>query len=430
MRVLIADDNPMWTRLLEVNLKRWKFEPTICTNGDEVLEQMQRSDAPRLVIIDWEMPGVDGVEVCRRIKSSESLPYTYVVLLSSRDAKEDILTGLRAGADEYLTKPVDLQILQSRLAAAHRLVDAIPPKEWARPKVEGYEVDRVVGKGAFATVWRALHRETGRTTALKVLRVDLATNIVFDRFANEIGVMKQLRHRYIAAILDSRVDRSLGYYAMDLIEGGSLSEYSKQVKLNSLQKIQMIARVCKGLAHAHGQGIVHRDLKPSNIMVTLDGKPKLVDFGLSKSMFKVPNENATQTIDGSLIGTPLFMAPEQARGEVQRVDHRTDIFAAGVILYIMLLRKHPFRVDPGSSSKTVQELANGQPRLPTEVNPKFSSQLERILMKSLAVEQSERYGSALEMATDLKGFIHSRLQDQVDSIDDSSGSSNPTELSS
>ncbi|MDX1929307.1 MAG: protein kinase [Pirellulaceae bacterium] len=419
MRILLADDNPMWSRLLESNVKRWKFEPIICKDGNEVLERMNSPDAPRLAVIDWEMPGLDGVEACRQIKASQSLPYTYVVLLSSRDAKEDILAGLQAGADEYLTKPVDLEILRSRLNAARRLVDAIPPKEWARPRIEGYEVDRVVGKGAFATVWRATKNDTGAVAALKVLRVDLATNVVFERFANEIEVMKQLRHHYIASIHESRIDRSVGYYAMDLIEGGSLGEYCKRAKLNALQNIRMISRVCKGLAHAHDRGIIHRDLKPSNIMVTLDGIPKIVDFGLSKSMFKVPSENALQTMEGSLVGTPLFMAPEQARGEVQKVDHRTDIFAAGVILYIMLMRKHPFKVDPGSSAKTVQELAGGKPRLPSEFHPDFSRRLQDILMRALAINQEDRYQSALELAIDLKTFVKSRVKEYIDSLDES-----------
>ena len=422
MRILVADDNPIWSRLLESNLKRWKFEPVVCKDGNEVLERMNSVDAPRLAVIDWEMPGVDGVEACRQIKASPSLPYTYVVLLSSRDAKEDILTGLQAGADEYLTKPVDLEILQSRLTAARRLVDAIPPKDWARPRIEGYEVDRVVGKGAFATVWRAIKNDSGAIAALKVLRVDLATNVVFERFANEIEVMKQLRHHYIANILESRIDRSVGYYAMDLIEGGSLAEYSKKNKMSALQNIRLMSRVCKGLAHAHERGIIHRDLKPSNIMVTLEGIPKLVDFGLSKSMFKVPIENALQTVEGSLVGTPLFMAPEQARGEIQKVDHRTDIFAAGVILYIMLLRKHPFKVDPGSSAKTVQELASGKPRLPSEFHPTFSSRLQEILMRALAVNQEDRYQSALELALDLKAFVKSRVKEYMDSMAESSAS--------
>lgn len=423
MRILLADDNPIWSRLLESNVKRWKFEPIICKDGNEVLARMNSPDAPRLAVIDWEMPGVDGVEACRQIKASQSLPYTYVVLLSSRDAKEDILTGLQAGADEYLTKPVDLEILRSRLNAARRLVDAIPPKEWARPRIEGYEVDRVVGKGAFATVWRAVKNDTGAVAALKVLRVDLATNVVFERFANEIEVMKQLRHHYIANIHESRIDRSVGYYAMDLIEGGSLGEYCKRAQLNALQNIRMISRVCKGLAHAHDRGIIHRDLKPSNIMVTLDGIPKIVDFGLSKSMFKVPSENALQTMEGSLVGTPLFMAPEQARGEVQKVDHRTDIFAAGVILYIMLMRKHPFKVDPGSSAKTLQELAGGKPRLPSEFHPDFSRRLQDILMRALAINQEDRYQSALELAIDLKTFVKSRVKEYIDSLDESGVSS-------
>ncbi len=417
MRILVADDNPMWSRLLESNVKRWKFEPIVCSNGTDVLERMKSPDAPRLAVIDWEMPGMDGVEVCRQIKASQTLPYTYVVLLSSRDEKQDILTGLDAGADEYLTKPVDLEILKSRLTAARRLVDAIPPKDWARPRVEGYEVDRVVGKGAFATVWKARKISTGATAALKVLRVDLATNIVFERFAREIQSMQQLDHRYIARIHESQIDRTLGYYAMDLIEGGCLTEFAHKSKINSLQTIRLISRVCKGLAHAHEKGIVHRDLKPTNIMVTNAGKPKLVDFGLSKSMFRVPDESILQTIDGSLVGTPMFMAPEQARGEIDKVDHRTDIFAAGVILYIMLLRKHPFKIDPGSSSKTVQAIATGTPRLPTEFNPKFNARVQEILMRALAIRQEDRYQSAYELALDLKAFVKQREKNYLESTD-------------
>lgn len=410
MRILIADDNPMWIKLLEANIRRWKFEPVLCKDGREVLEKMNTGDAPRLVVMDWQMPGIDGVEACRRIKASEKLPYTYVVLLSSRDSKQDILTGLEAGADEYLTKPVDLEILKSRLSAARRLVSAIPPKEWSKPQVAGYEVERVVGKGAFATVWRANRKADNQPVALKVIRVDLATNLVFERFAREVEHMQQLDHRYIAKILDSHIDRKLGFYAMEMIGGGTLGDYSHKHKLQPLQIIFLISRVCKGLAHAHERGIIHRDLKPSNIMITSEGHPKLVDFGLSKSMFKVPEESVLQTMAGSIIGTPLFMAPEQARGQIQSVDQRTDIFSAGLILYIMLLRKHPFKIDPGSPARTIQELANGVPRPPSELNPAFNQRLQSIMMRAIAVAQEDRYESAAELANDLRSFIRDRIK--------------------
>ena len=129
-------------------------------------------------------------------------------MLTSRDAEEDMVAGLDAGADDYLTKPVEPKVLRSRLAAAQRIVEAVPPKEWSLPRVPGYEVKRLLGKGAFATVWEAIQNETGRRVALKIIRVDLATEEVFNRFAREIRIAERLDHPHIARIYDSRIDRA------------------------------------------------------------------------------------------------------------------------------------------------------------------------------------------------------------------------------
>ena len=158
----------------------------VAEDGREAWNILQLPDAPRLAILDWQMPDMDGIEVCRRLKRCQTLPFTYVVMLTSRDAEEDMVEGLDAGADEYLTKPVEPKVLRSRLAAAQRIVEAVPPKEWSLPRVPGYEVKRLLGKGAFATVWEAIQNETNRAVALKIIRVDLATDEVFNRFAREI----------------------------------------------------------------------------------------------------------------------------------------------------------------------------------------------------------------------------------------------------
>ena len=172
--------------MLKQNVITWGLEPVIAEDGQEAWNILQLPDAPRLAILDWQMPEMDGIEVCRRLKRCQTLPFTYVVMLTSRDAEEDIVEGLDAGADEYLTKPVEPKVLRSRLAAAQRIVEAVPPKEWSLPRVPGYEVKRLLGKGAFATVWEAIQDETNRPVALKIIRVDLATDEVFNRFAREI----------------------------------------------------------------------------------------------------------------------------------------------------------------------------------------------------------------------------------------------------
>ncbi|MEM9589278.1 MAG: response regulator, partial [Planctomycetota bacterium] len=257
MKILIAEDNPMWAKLLEQNTQQWKFKPVVVSDGKQALDQLHASDEVRLAVLDWQMPEVSGVEICRKIKNDPQRPFTYVVLLTSRDSKEDIVTGLDAGADDYLTKPVDMAVLRSRLGAARRIIEAIPPQDWSRPRIEGYEVKGVLGKGAFATVYEAVRVRDEKPVAVKVLRVDLATDTVFERFAREVEVMQGLDHPYIAKIYDSRVDRRVGYYAMDLITGGTLYDYEKRETPSGIQRIRMIQWVCEGLHHAHQQGVIH-----------------------------------------------------------------------------------------------------------------------------------------------------------------------------
>ncbi|WP_442506673.1 protein kinase domain-containing protein [Novipirellula sp. SH528] len=410
MKLLIAEDNPLWSEVIQANARSWGFIPVITENGEDALEQLAGRDAPRIAVLDWQMPKIDGIEVCRRIKEDTTRPYTYVMVLSGRDSKEDVVTGLDAGADEYMTKPADLDLLKRRLTAARRIIEAIPPEGWSRPRVEGYEVKRVIGQGAFATVWEAVHVATQRPVALKVLRVDLATEKVFNRFANEIEVMKEFDHPYIAKIFDSHIDSTLGYYAMDLVCGGTLYQYIRQHQLSPLAVIRLVAHVCIGLQHAHDHGIIHRDVKLSNIMVTESGQPKLVDFGLGKSMFVAPSDNNMHTVDGSVVGTPLFMSPEQARGEITTLDQRSDIYSVGIVLYMLLLKSHPHNIAAQDREHTIAEIANGPVRRPTKVKSTFSKTLEKIILKALHPSVEYRYQTAGELAKALLKFVKSRTR--------------------
>lgn len=409
MKVLIADDSSMWRTMLAGHVEHWGFEPVLAEDGEQAWKILQQEQAPRLAILDWLMPGIDGIDVCRRVKLSEALPYTYVIVLTGRDAPEDMVAALNSGADDYLTKPVTPPILQSRLMAGKRIIEAIPPKEWSKPQVEGYEFLRLLGKGSFATVWEAVHTKSGRHLALKVLRVDLATDAVFGRFRREIELMKQMSHPNIAGVYDSRIDEKLGYCAMELIDGPTLDKYVIKHRPRTREIFSLVIQVANGLEHAHRQGVVHRDLKPSNIMITAEGQPKIVDFGMGKSMFQADvDEDTTQTIDGSVVGTPLFMAPEQARGENDKVDGRTDIYALGIILYLILVGKHPHNVDRKDRWKTVKAIAEGDVRRPSEVVENFNPALERIMLKALANDPDDRYQSAREFARALQEYVHGR----------------------
>jgi serine/threonine protein kinase len=409
VKVLIADDNPMWTKLLAKTVERYDFDAIVVDNGGDAMRELESNDPPRIVFLDWQMPIIDGLEACRRIKNCEQRPFTYVVILTSRDAEQDMITGLEAGADDYLTKPVEAVVVRSRLIAAKRIIEAIPPAEWSKPKVAGYEVNRVIGKGAFATVWEAVHLDSGRSVALKLIRTDLATEQVFSRFAREIQVMQRMDHPNVARVYDSEINDTLGFIAMELIKGETLDSYVRIKKPPPIEMIRIAASVCDGLHHAHENGIVHRDLKPSNIMVNADKQPKILDFGLCKSMFGPTSpEDSAESIDGLLIGSPLFMAPEQASAKNSEVDGRSDIYSVGVMLYMTLLRRHPVVVSTDDRSSTIAEAASGTVQRPTELHPKFSKPLEKILMKSLAKDPDDRYETAKSFGDDLRAFIAQR----------------------
>jgi len=305
--------------------------------------------------------------------------------------------------------------LEGRIAAAERIVNLVPPREWAVPRIEGYQVQRLLGKGVFATVWESLREATQTTVALKIIRVDLAAEEVFGRFAREVELMRKLQHPNIASIYDSRIDKKLGYYSMEMMQGGTLDNYVQTTKPKAAVLIYLIAKVCDALDHAHQQGVVHRDLKPSNIMMTETGQPKLVDFGLAHSMFKTDlTDSAVQSMAGSVIGTPLFMSPEQARGENDTLDGRADIYALGIIMYVMLVRKHPHKVNQHDRWETIRQIAVGQARPPSDFRPGFDSDLERIMMKALAENRSDRYATAGEFGNEIRRFLKGHIRAKQD----------------
>ena len=412
MKLLVAEDNVMYASVLKQNAAAWGYQVVMVANGEDALSELQSQSDIRLAVLDWQMPKMSGIDVCRRIKRDASRPFTYVAMLTSRDAKEDIVTGLEAGADDYVTKPVEMAVLQSKLRAAKRIVEAVPPPQWTKPKIDGYEIEQLLGRGAFASVWRGTQLSTGRPVALKIIRMDLATKVVFERFAREVEAMGRLHHPHIADIYDSHIDAEIGYYAMELVEGGDLANHLRNRRVDAVDRIRLTAEICRGLAHAHREGIVHRDLKFANVMVTEESHARIVDFGMCKSMFQSVPTDGYETIEGSILGTPMFMSPEQARGEVAAIDHRTDLYAVGIMLYIMLLKRHPHDVDRGDREATVKKIAAGDVVNPLDHKANFNPRLAYILLKTLAKDPANRFASGDELAATLENFLAKRKEDR------------------
>jgi serine/threonine protein kinase len=407
MKILIADDDVMYRTLLRRRLRSWGYDVVLASDGAEAWRLLRGEHPPQIVVLDWAMPGMTGIDICRKLKRADpTMPFIYTIMLTGRDAKEDMLIGLESGANDYLSKPVDTAILRTRLAVACRIVEAVPPKEWSLPRVPGYEVKRLLGKGTAGSVWEAVQTQTGRPVALKIVRRDLVSEEVLCRFAREMGIMQHLDHPNVAQVYESRFEDAFCCYAMELIRGRNLGRYVAEESPSESEVLDLMAKVCDGVNHAHSQGVVHRDLKPQNILVSDAGEPKVVDFGLAKSMLRADAEGSgVHTLQNVAVGTPLFMAPEQARGENEAVDARTDVYAIGVMLYITLLRHHPHRLNRASNWDIMRSIADGNVRQPHSFRPDIDPRIERILMKALSADPDGRYASAGDMAADIRRFL-------------------------
>jgi len=197
------------------------------------------------------------------------------------------------------------------------------------PDIDGYTILDKLGEAGQGQVWRAIQLSTKRQVALKIPRVSfLHSKKVLARFEREVELAASLKHPNIVPIHDSGLYKGTYYLVMDLIEGVHLDEYVSQKGLSEKQILELMQTVCQAVQYAHQNGIIHRDLKPSNILVTAEGTPYVLDFGLARHL---TGDDAfqTMTMDGQVIGTPAYMSPEQAAGLLNRVDTRSDVYSMG-----------------------------------------------------------------------------------------------------
>jgi len=272
------------------------------------------------------------------------------------------------------------------------------------PEIDGYVVHDKLGAAGQGSVWRALQLSTRREVALKVPRINLLTSRkAAARFEREIELTARLSHPNIAKVFDSGIYHGLYYYAMELLEAVPLDEYVKQQKLKPRDIVLLLCGVCRAVQHAHQNGVIHRDLKPSNILVTQDGQPHVLDFGLASSLG--PDEATTAvSVDGEVTGTPAFMSPEQASGHSGLVDTRADIYSLGVILFNALTDSFPYDVS-GPTLQTLRHIEETEPARPSRLVPQLDSELEAIVLKALAKDPGDRYQSAAEMLGDMECWL-------------------------
>ncbi len=400
MKVLVADDDALWRTLLDQNIRRWGYEVVTAEDGQQVWKILQEKTAPRIAILDWQMPGLDGVEICRRIRRSLNLPFVYTIILTSRGTREDMVAGLESGADDYLVKPVDMAILRSRLMAAVRIVQAVPPPR----QIPGYQLLGRLGAGAMATVYKARQLSLDRVVAVKVLPKKFCRMPEFvERFYAEGRAAAKLNHPNIVAALDVGRCRDTHYFVMEYVEGHTV--YERIVKEGPYAETDALAigiQIATALDHAHHAGLIHRDVKPKNILITTAGVAKLADMGLARA---VSDREAAEVEAGRAFGTPYYISPEQIRAD-GNIDHRADIYGLGATLYHMVTGKPPFE---GPDVATILRKHLREPLVPPDhVNPELTNGMSEIIELCLAKNPAKRYATTADLIEDLQAVADGR----------------------
>jgi serine/threonine protein kinase len=217
-----------------------------------------------------------------------------------------------------------------------------------------YRLERALGEGGFSEIWQARQQEpVQREVAIKFLKPGMNSNEIMARFAGERQALAMMHHPHIARVHDAGMTKNgRPYFVMELVEGEPLNTFCSQNRLSLEARLLLFQKICSAVQHAHQQGIIHRDLKPANILVRYvegpagpEAVPKVIDFGVAKAVSTPFSGNQKLTQIGHLIGTPVYMSPEQAAPGSSNIDTRADIYALGVILYELVTGSLPFEQD-------------------------------------------------------------------------------------
>ncbi len=321
-------------------------------------------------------------------------------------------------------RPVDAA---SPLTPTSGVSDA--PSTSAPARLGRYTIKRVLGEGGMGTVYLAEQENPRREVALKVIRAGYLAPEMLRRFELESQVLGRLQHPGIAQIYEAGVFASpthergdappTPFFAMEFVKGVPLTEYADSKRLGTRQRLELIAKVCDAVYHAHQKGVIHRDLKPSNILVTeLDpgpstqhaapstsALPKILDFGVARATDSDIQQTTMQTDVGQLIGTVPYMSPEQVTGDPNELDTRSDVYALGVIAYELLAGRLPHDLRRKMIHEAARIIREEEPTPLSSINRTLRGDVDTIIAKALEKEKTRRYQSAESLASDIRRYL-------------------------
>lgn len=453
---MVVDDSRSLRAAFGDWLRESGFDVLEASDAEEALQLIEESGPPDLIVLDVVMPGMAGIDLLLEIRTKYSKVELPILMATSRSESSDIITALQRGANDYITKPLDMPVALARIeshlatrqqAASMRPGSKLPPTS-PQPGVvldDRYELLSVVGAGGFAVVYKARQVSTGQTVAVKILRADRllrreSADAEIERFQREMKLIAQLSHPHIVRLVDSgsvrirdhspapdRVDSDtvsaspsssgsasqeeleiqqnleLPFLVTEFLDGESLATWLLREGSCEIQRaVDLMLPILSAVHEAHGLGVIHRDLKPQNVFLVRshDGKthPKVLDFGVAKLSGE---DGATLTDFSSMVGTPKYLSPEQARG-LPEIDPRSDQYALGTMLYRILTGDHPYRSQ--SALGYIHLIAKGDVESPRQRCPEIPEQVEQVILRAMSSDPEDRFPNLHAFGRALLGF--------------------------
>jgi tetratricopeptide (TPR) repeat protein/tRNA A-37 threonylcarbamoyl transferase component Bud32 len=308
----------------------------------------------------------------------------------------------------YAAKDTFLAGTAMELAAKALAAESEPACPSPGSVIGRYRVMRLLGEGGMGAVYEAEQDQPRRIVALKLIKPSFATALNLRRFQHESQALGRLQHPGIAQIHEaSTADNGFGlqpYFAMELIRGRALLESARTRQLNTRERLELMAKICDAVEHAHQRGVIHRDLKPGNILVDETGQPKILDFGVARVTDR-DVQPTRQTDLGQLVGTLAYMSPEQALGDPMVIDTRSDVYTLGLILYELLAGKLPYQIDQVPLPEAVRVIREHEPAPLSSFDRGYRGDIDTIVAKALEKDKGRRYGSSAELAADIRRYL-------------------------
>lgn len=325
---------------------------------------------------------------------------------------EELWSGLDRNAPEVADHIAQCEICRTRAAEFSAGIAAVakaarPPEPPLPTQIGSYLIRRRLGEGGMGIVYEAEQQTPKRAVAIKIVRGgEFVDEYRVRLFQREAQTLARLKHPAIAAIYEAgRTEDGQHFFVMELVPGVPLTEFARDRGPAKRERLELFRKVCDAINYAHQRGVIHRDLKPTNILVDSEGNPKILDFGLAR--ISDPEVSLMSTLHdvGRLMGTLPYMSPEEARGDTDAIDVRSDVYALGVVLYELMTGQLPHAVKRKALPEAIHMISQEPPRRPGTIDRTLRGELETIILKALEKDPDRRYQTAALLSEDIGRYL-------------------------